>query len=56
MVLEPVQAEGGVQVPPEGYLREVREACTSVGAVLVVDEIQTGLGRLGAWWGATWPG
>jgi putrescine aminotransferase len=52
VLLEPVQAEGGVRLPPDGYLRAVREACTAAGAVLVLDEIQSGLGRLGAWWGA----
>jgi len=52
VVLEPVQAEGGVRLAPEGYLRAVRQACTEAGAVLVLDEIQSGMGRLGAWWGA----
>ena len=52
VLLEPVQAEGGVRLPPDGYLRQVRQACTESGAVLILDEIQTGLGRLGAWWGA----
>lgn len=51
VVLEPVQGEGGVRIPPAGYLREVADACREAGALLVVDEIQTGLGRLGAWWG-----
>lgn len=52
VILEPVQAEGGVMVPPQGYLRAVRDLCTRYGALFVLDEIQTGLGRLGAWWGA----
>ncbi|HEV2861430.1 MAG TPA: aminotransferase class III-fold pyridoxal phosphate-dependent enzyme [Pyrinomonadaceae bacterium] len=52
VILEPVQAEGGVIVPPDGYLREVERMCREAGAFLVLDEIQTGLGRLGAWWGA----
>lgn len=52
VVLEPVQAEGGVNVPPPGYLRRVRALCDAAGSVLVLDEIQSGLGRLGAWWGA----
>jgi putrescine aminotransferase len=51
VVLEPVQGEGGVRLPPEGYLTAVRRACTRHGALMVVDEIQTGLGRLGRWWG-----
>jgi putrescine aminotransferase len=52
VLLEPVQAEGGVRLPPDGYLRQVRQACTETGAVMILDEIQSGLGRLGAWWGA----
>jgi putrescine aminotransferase len=52
VLLEPVQGEGGVRVPPPGYLAEVRELCDAKGAFLMLDEIQTGLGRLGAWWGA----
>ncbi len=51
VVLEPVQAEGGVVVPPPGWLRGVAERCRAAGALLVADEIQTGLGRLGRWWG-----
>jgi putrescine aminotransferase len=52
VILEPVQGEGGVIVPPAGYLAEVQELCRRHGAFLVLDEIQTGLGRLGSWWGA----
>ncbi len=52
VILEPVQAEGGVIVPPHGYLRDVQELCGHYGAFFVLDEIQTGLGRLGSWWGA----
>jgi putrescine aminotransferase len=52
VILEPVQAEGGVVLPPEGFLREVETLCRRHGAFLVLDEIQTGLGRLGSWWGA----
>jgi putrescine aminotransferase len=46
-VVEPVQGEGGVNVPPEGYLRAVRAACDRTGALFVADEVQTGLGRCG---------
>ena len=46
-VVEPVQGEGGVNVPPAGYLRAVREACDRAGALFVADEVQTGLGRCG---------
>jgi putrescine aminotransferase len=52
VVLEPVQGEGGVVIPPDGYLTEVQRLCRERRAFLVLDEIQTGLGRLGTWWGA----
>jgi acetylornithine/N-succinyldiaminopimelate aminotransferase len=47
--LEPGLGEGGVVPPPEGYLRAARAACDSAGALLVLDEIQSGVGRTGAW-------
>lgn len=50
VVLEPVQAEGGVQIPPDGYLGRVSAACRAHDALLVLDEIATGLGRVGVWW------
>ena len=46
-LVEPVQGEGGVNVPPAGYLRAVREACDRTGALFIADEVQTGLGRCG---------
>ncbi len=46
-IVEPVQGEGGVVVPPLGYLRAARAACDASGALLIVDEVQTGLGRCG---------
>lgn len=52
VILEPVQAEGGVRIPPQGYLRQVQDECRAAGAMLMIDEIQTGLGRLGSWWGS----
>jgi putrescine aminotransferase len=52
VILEPVQAEGGVIVPPAGFLASVQELCRAHGAMLILDEVQTGMGRLGAWWGA----
>ncbi|MEW2530869.1 aminotransferase class III-fold pyridoxal phosphate-dependent enzyme [Streptomyces sp. NPDC047071] len=50
--VEPVQGEAGVIIPPAGYLSAVEELCRRYHAFLVFDEIQTGLGRLGEWWGA----
>jgi len=52
VIAEPVQGEAGVRIPREGYLRGLREACDRYGALLVFDEIQSGMGRLGTWWGA----
>ncbi len=46
-IVEPVQGEGGVVLPPRGYLRRARELCDATGALLVADEVQTGLGRCG---------
>ena len=50
-VVEPVQGEGGVNIPPPGYLRAAREACDRAGALLIADEVQTGLGRCGTLFG-----
>lgn len=47
VLLEPIQGERGVIVPPAGYLAGVRELCTRHGAALILDEVQTGLGRTG---------
>lgn len=47
--LEPIQGEGGVIVPPAGYLAAARAACDAVGALLVFDEVQTGIARTGLW-------
>ncbi|ARZ66181.1 acetylornithine aminotransferase [Streptomyces albireticuli] len=52
VLVEPVQGEGGVVVPPDGYLRRVESLVREYGGLLVLDEVQTGLGRLGHWWGA----
>jgi acetylornithine/succinyldiaminopimelate/putrescine aminotransferase len=48
-VVEPIQGNGGVVLPEPGYLRAVRAACDRSGALLIVDEVQTGLGRTGSW-------
>jgi len=48
VLAEPIQGEGGVVVPPEGYLRSLRKICDRERVMLVLDEIQTGLGRTGA--------
>lgn len=50
-IVEPVQGEGGVNVPPAGYLRAVREICDRTGALFIADEVQTGLGRCGLLFG-----
>jgi putrescine aminotransferase len=50
-VVEPVQGEAGAIVPPDDYLPKARELCTRYGALLIADEIQTGMGRTGKLWG-----
>ena len=47
MLIEPIQGEAGVILPPEGYLRAVREICTRHNVLFIADEIQSGLGRVG---------
>jgi acetylornithine aminotransferase len=49
VVIEPVQGENGVIVPPEGYLAAAREITSATGTLLVLDEVQTGIGRTGHW-------
>jgi len=51
IIVEPIQAEGGILVPPPGYLRGLRAACDAAGVLLIFDEVQTGVGRTGRWWG-----
>jgi len=53
-LVEPLQGEGGVVVPPEGYLRRARELCDAHGVALMADEIQTGLGRTGRLFCSEW--
>ncbi|HHY90818.1 MAG TPA: aminotransferase class III-fold pyridoxal phosphate-dependent enzyme, partial [Clostridiales bacterium] len=50
VILEPIQGEAGIIVPPDGYLKEVREICDKYDVVLIFDEIQTGMGRTGTLW------
>lgn len=55
-LVEPIQGEGGIIVPPNGYLRELRAACDAHGALLIFDEVQTGMGRTGKLWGSEYDG
>lgn len=50
-IVEPIQAEGGIVVPPAGYLAGLRELADATGTILIFDEVQTGVGRTGRWFG-----
>jgi putrescine aminotransferase len=54
VLLEPIQGEGGIIVPGDEYLQAARAVCDKHGALLVCDEVQTGLGRTGKMWGSDW--
>jgi acetylornithine/succinyldiaminopimelate/putrescine aminotransferase len=51
VLIEAIQGEGGVIPAPDGYLRGIRQLCDDIGALMIVDEIQTGFGRTGEWFG-----
>ncbi|MBD3186930.1 ornithine--oxo-acid transaminase [Candidatus Bathyarchaeota archaeon] len=54
ILLEPIQGEGGILLPPDGYLARVREFCNERGILMILDEIQTGLGRTGKMFAHDW--
>ena len=56
VIVEPIMGEAGVIVPPKNYLEELRGACTKHGALLVIDAVQTGMGRTGQWFGYEYSG
>ncbi len=56
LIFEPVQGEGGIFPAPEGYLAAAREACDKTGALLIFDEVQTGMGRTGKNFACEWDG
>lgn len=49
VLIEPIQGEAGIRVPPAGFLRELRKLCDETNTLLILDEIQSGLGRTGKW-------
>jgi 4-aminobutyrate aminotransferase len=51
IIFEPIQGEGGYIVPPDNFVTRLREICDQHGILLIADEIQTGVGRTGKWWG-----
>jgi len=56
ILIEPIQGEGGVNVAEPEFLRALRDLCDQRGMVLIFDEVQTGVGRCGTWWGYQVPG
>jgi len=56
VIVEPVQGEGGINIPPAGYLQDLRQITSDKGVLLIFDEVQTGMGRTGRLWAADWEG
>ncbi|MGC9319865.1 MAG: aspartate aminotransferase family protein [Armatimonadota bacterium] len=56
VIIEPIQGEAGIIIPPDGYLVRAREICDGAGALLILDEIQSGLARTGRMWACEWEG
>ena len=56
VIVEPIMGEAGVIVPPADYLKELRKICTAHGTLLVIDAVQTGIGRTGQWFGYEYSG
>lgn len=56
VIVEPIQGEAGIVVPPDGYLTELRKICDEYGVALIFDEIQTGMGRTGTMWRCEYEG
>lgn len=54
LIVEPIQGEGGYIVPPDGFLKALREFCDKNDVIMIIDEVQTGLGRTGKMWGFEW--
>jgi acetylornithine aminotransferase/acetylornithine/N-succinyldiaminopimelate aminotransferase len=51
LIVEPIQGEGGVRTVSKEFFKAVRDICTDAGALMIVDEVQTGIGRMGTWFG-----
>ncbi|MCK7507971.1 MAG: aminotransferase class III-fold pyridoxal phosphate-dependent enzyme [Desulfobacterales bacterium] len=49
VIVEPIQGEAGVIIPPDSFLEGIREICDKTGALMIADEVQTGMGRTGKW-------
>jgi len=56
VIVEPIQGEAGIIIPPEGYLKAIREICNENNVLFIADEVQTGLGRTGKMFACEWEG